>query len=253
MGDETKDGDRDSVGPLTGSVRLARFLAACGIGSRRRCEEIIGEGRVVVNGETVSTPAVNVDVQGDDICLDGRRIRPCRTVYYLLNKPCGYTCTVKDPHASRVVYELLPTDERLFTVGRLDRESEGLLIITNDGDFSQRLAHPRYQVAKVYAVTVDKRVGDAELQGMIKGIHNAGEFLHAEKAWRTTNQREDELTMQIREGRKREVRRLCEHFGYRVQRLVRIQYGGIHLEGLASGSWRELSKDEIESLLAVAR
>lgn len=230
------------------SVRLQKFLAEAGVASRRASEEIIQSGRVGVNGETVRLLGTKVDPVHDEVTVDGKPVRTRRKIYVALNKPPGCVCSHKDEHERRTIYELLPKEwTNLYSVGRLDYASEGLLFLTNDGEFSLRLTHPRYGVRKKYLVTVDDRVSPEILQRFTKGVWHEGEMLKAEKA-RTVSSSVVEL--ELAEGKNREVRRMFESQGLRVKRLQRIQIGRIKLGELRPGKWRTLTEPEIKSLLA---
>lgn len=234
-------------------MRLARFLAAGGVASRRACEDLIREGRVQVNGERVGTPACNVHPDKDDVRLDGRRIRPTRHAYLLLHKPRGYVCSANDPHATRLIYELLPDRlGRLFTVGRLDRDSEGLILVTNDGDFAQLMQHPRHRVPKTYKVMLTKPVPQAVVEAMRRGIVDRGERLQPTSVRHKNPSRRQELMIVLNEGRNREIRRLCLHFELSVRRLIRVSIGDIRLQGLSAGRWRRLTPGELRGLHALA-
>ncbi len=230
----------------TAPVRLARFLAAGGLASRRACEDIIRAGRVSVNGQTVTTPACTVVPDRDRVLCDGHAVCPQKAVCLLLNKPVGYTCSARDDHAERLVYELVPKHlGRLFSVGRLDRDSEGLILLTNDGDLAQRLAHPSGGIRKVYHVDVRGRVDAETLDALRRGIVDDGEFL---KPISVTLRRpvggRVGLAMTLQEGRKREVRRLCAAQGLAVLRLRRVAFGPLRLGNLPAGAWRELTARE---------
>ena len=240
----------DSQPAGTAPVRLARYLAAGGIASRRACESLILAGRVRVNGTLVPTPAYNVIPGRDQVECDGVVVAWARPLYLMLNKPVGYTCSARDEHATRLVHELIPPAlGRLFTVGRLDRDSEGLLLLTNDGDLAQHLAHPSGAVGKIYQVEVRGTVSPTQLQRLRAGLWDEGEFLCPQaveeagsKAGRTC------LRVQLQEGRKREIRRLCRAVGLPVQRLQRLSLGPLELGDLPTGAWRELSPPEVEVL-----
>jgi len=230
-------------------MRIARFLALCGLGSRRACEEIVRDGQVRVNGTVVTSPAINVNTRSDCVTHRGRRLRIPRFHYFVLNKPRGYTCSARDSHADRLILELLPQDKgHLFSVGRLDRESEGLLIVTNDGELAQHLAHPRYGIRKTYRVTVDRIPEPGTLRALCAGIRDEGELLKADRAEfpRRTPGRVIKLTLS--QGHKREIRRLCSHFGLGVERLVRVRIGPVGLKGVSTGHWRHLSEVELAGL-----
>jgi len=234
---------------------LARFLASGGVGSRRACEELIRTGRVTVNREQVESPARNVDPTLDDIRLDGRPVRPAAVHYLLLHKPRGVTCSVRDVHAKRLVTELLPARlGRLFPVGRLDRDSEGALICTNDGAFADRLMHPRYGIEKTYRVHVRGPLTPGVTKQFRRGIRDGEELLRVRRATLLNrNSLGGVLELVLTEGRKREIRRLCAGLGLRVVRLVRTAVGTVRLGGLPPGKWRHLRPQEIEQLLAAAR
>lgn len=232
-------------------VRLAKFMASAGVGSRRRCEEMILEGRITVNGQPVLTPAMNVDPRRDVVKFEGRVLEaPVEHVYVMLNKPAGYTCSAKDEHAQQLVYELLPEHlGRLFTIGRLDRETEGLLLLTNDGEMAQKLTHPSFQVEKKYIAECEGIFTDRAKYAMLDGIMDDGELLRAK---RVTKLRAHEDTFMLEvvltEGKKREVRRLCACVGIPVLRLARVEFAGLQLGNLPTGAWRPLDDFELRLL-----
>lgn len=233
------------------SVRLAKFLAAAGVASRRNCEVLIQEGRVMVNGVAVTTPAFNVDPQQDQVTLDGKKVNPLNTgrVYLMLNKPAGYTCSAKDDHAKQLVFQLIPAKfGRLFTVGRLDRDSEGLLIVTNDGDYAHQLMHPSRQVTKRYYVECGGQFTTSMRRMMMEGMYDNGEFLRALNVEERSVQRGHcALIFTLGDGRKREVRRLCKDVGLEVRLLRRISVGSLELDpALPPGGWRLLSQQELQ-------
>lgn len=233
-------------------VRLQKFLADAGVASRRAAEAIIVEGRVRVNGQIVAELGVRVDPAKDRVLVDGRPVRARKKLYIALHKPRGYTCTRKDPHAERVVGELLPAEwNDLYPVGRLDRESEGLLFLTNDGEFCLRLTHPRYGVRKHYLATVSGRAEPAMLERFRRGVWSEGERLRIEGGKiLSANQAGSLVELELGEGRYREVRRLFGSEGLEVTRLVRTQIGPIKLGELRPGRWRTLTPAELKTLLA---
>lgn len=240
-----------------GPMRLARFLAAAGIASRRHAEELIRAGRVTVNGAVVATPACVVEAGRDRVTFDGREIGlPARPpLCLMLNKPPGYTCSAADPHAGRLIGELLPADAgRLFSIGRLDRDSEGLILCTNDGELAQLLMHPRHGIPKTYLVWVEGRIRDQACDLFRSGVHNNGEFLRAESV-RIVNRTAAATVLELVlcEGRKREIRRMCAAAGMTVLRLQRIRIGTLALGDLESGRWRALTPAEIAGLRAAAQ
>ena len=233
-------------------MRLQKFLAEAGIASRRASEEIIVAGRVAINGKTVRTLGTKVHPAHDRVEVDGRTIKPRRKLYIALNKPPGFLCTRKDPMDRRAIGDLLPREwQHLSSVGRLDRDSEGLIFVTNDGEFSLHLTHPRYGVRKIYRATIGGRVEPPTLQKFLAGVEDEGELLKAQKARLiSANNSHSVVELELAEGRNREVRRLFESQDLEVTRLQRIQIGRIKLGELPVGKWRTLTEPEIKSLLA---
>lgn len=233
-------------------MRLQKFLAESGVASRRASEAIILEGRVSVNGRPVRTLGTKIDPGHDRIELDGQPLKSRRKIYIAVNKPPGFLCTRKDPLNRNTVFDLLPPEwAHLVSVGRLDRDSEGLLFLTNDGDFVLRLTHPRYGVRKIYQAAVEGKVHPAMLKRFTQGIEDDGETLKAEKA-RTISATNSKsvVELELAEGRNREVRRLFASQELNVIKLQRIQIGRIKLGELPVGKWRTLTDTEIKSLLA---
>lgn len=225
--------------------RLQKVLARAGIGSRRVCEQLIEDQRVTVNGD----PAVlgrRVDVDSDLVALDGVPIgvKP-GLVYYLLNKPAGVICTAQDPQGRSTVVELVPSDTRVFPVGRLDLDTEGLLILTNDGDLTHRLTHPSFGVDKEYLAHVEGTPSRGALRRLREGV----ELDDGPTAPARASLLEPSLVrLVIHEGRKRQVRRMCEAVGHPVKRLVRTRIGPLVDRSLVPGDWRELTQAEVREL-----
>lgn len=238
--------------PKAGPVRLQKFLADAGLASRRAGEQLILAGRVAVNGEVVRELGTKVDAARDRVTLDRQPVRARRKVHLAFHKPRGYVCSRADEHGRPTIHDLLPAEfQELHSVGRLDFNSEGLIFLTNDGDFTLRLTHPRYGVRKLYVATVSGRVTPEMLVQLTGGVYSEGERLQAEQARLLnpgSNRSIVELT--LAEGRKREVRRMFETLGLSVQRLVRTQIGGVTLAGLKLGRWRPLTSPEISALLS---
>jgi 23S rRNA pseudouridine2605 synthase len=232
--------------------RLQKFLAEAGVASRRAGERIILEGRVSVNGHPVIELGAKVDPLHDHVTVDGKAVRAKRKIYLALNKPRGLVCSRKDELGRPTIYELLPKEwGHLHSVGRLDFNSEGLLFLTNDGDFSLHLTHPRYGVQKVYVATIDGRVEPEMVRRCTQGIEYQGERLKAEKARLVSSSRSQSVVeLVLAEGKYREVRRLFEAQGCTVTRLQRIQVGKIKVGQLRPGRWRTLTPTEIKSLLS---
>ena len=225
--------------------RLQKVLAQRGYGSRRVCEELIEAGRVTVNGE-VAVLGRRIDPEHDLVEVDGRYVgvRP-DLIYYLLNKPTAVVTTAKDPQGRRTVVDLVPAEPRVFPVGRLDYDTEGLLLLTNDGELTNRLTHPRYGVEKEYLAEVEGIVSPGSLRRLREGI----ELDDGMTAPATVSQPDrGVLRIAIHEGRNRQVRRMCEAVGHPVVRLVRVRIGPITDRRLPPGSWRALTADELKSL-----
>lgn len=232
-------------------ARLQKFLADAGVASRRASERIILEGRVAVNGRTVRELGTKVTPRQDRVTVDGKPVEPKRRLYVALHKPRGYACTRKDELGRPLIGELLPKEwANLYSVGRLDFNSEGLIFLTNDGDFSLRLTHPRYGVRKKYRVSVVGPVTPDTLAQLTRGVFSAGERLKAERAKLLAGGGAgSEVELELAEGKNREVRRMFETLGLIVKRLVRVQIGKIKLGQLKPGRWRTLTEAEIKSLL----
>jgi len=238
-----------------GKVRLNHFLAMSGVASRRGADELIVGGRVEVNGELVTELGFRVDAQHDDVRFDGRRLQPEKPVYVLFNKPKGVVCTNAKHEQKKRVIDFLPTVKgRLFTVGRLDLDSEGLIILTNDGEFALEMTHPRYGVQKLYAVMVRGRVEPEDLKKVRGGVWLAeGPTSGFDiKIERTTRDR-TYLKVSMREGKNREIRRVFAKLGYPVINLKRIRIGALNLHGLGDAEWRFLQKHEVDELRRTAR
>jgi len=233
-------------------VRLQKFLADAGVASRRASEQIILEGRVAVNGQAVTALGSKVNPAHDKVTVDGQSLRPKRKLYIALNKPPGYICTRRDPESRKIISELLPAEwSNLVSVGRLDCASEGLIFLTNDGDFCLKLTHPRYGIRKKYRVTIEGRVDQELTDRLVKGMVHDGEKLKAERARiLATNNSTTLMEIELAEGKYRELRRMFEVLGRIVVKLVRVQVGPIKLGELRVGRWRTLTAAEIKSLLA---
>ncbi len=232
-------------------IRLQKFLADAGVASRRAAEQIILEGRVKVNDSVVRVLGSKVDPARDEVTVDGKLVKAHKKHYIVLHKPRGCVCSKVDEHDRMTVYELLPKEWQIVnSVGRLDFASEGLLFLTNDGDFALKLTHPRYGVRKRYVVTVEGKVDGDVLDRFTNGIFHDGEKLKAERAWLlTANKSESVVELELAEGKNREVRRLFESQGFLVRRLVRTQIGKVKLAELKPGKWRTLTPTEIKTLL----
>ncbi len=231
--------------PADRSEKLHKVLARVGYGSRRTCESIIAEGRVEVNGELAQI-GVRVNHDFDEVTVDGVviGIRP-DLVYVLLNKPAGYISSVSDPQGRRTVLDLVPVEKRIFPVGRLDLESEGLLVLTNDGDLTNLITHPSHGVEKEYLVHVDWAISDKAIARLRNGVALEDGLTAPAKVGRVAP---DAIRITIHEGRNRQIRRMCESLGYRVVRLVRTRIGPIRDTSLRPGEWRRLTAGEVVAL-----
>jgi 23S rRNA pseudouridine2605 synthase len=223
--------------------RLSKTLAACGIASRRACEELIFAGKVKVNGQVIYLPQTLVSLKNDTIVVDGKPISgEEKKVYYLLNKPKGYICTNKRPGTKKIVLDLFPaSSERLFTIGRLDRDTTGLLLVTNDGHFAQKVIHPSSNIQKEYLVKTVEEITHEHLISVNEGTLIEGIWI---KPLRVIKVRKGTLKVIVMEGKKREVRQLVEKAGLEIVELERIRLGGLPLGAIPQGKWRELSDQE---------
>ncbi len=229
-------------------MRLNAYLARAGVASRRRADELIKAGRVLVNGEPGQ---LNTFVAARDrVEVDGRRVTAQRLAYLLLHKPAGVVTTARDPEGRRTVVDFVPRDPRVVPVGRLDVDTTGALLLTNDGPLAHRLAHPRYGVEKVYEARVEGDPGDAVLQQLRDGVELEDGRSAPARARRLGAGR---VELTIHEGRNRQVRRMLEAVGHPVVHLHRSAYAGLTLEGLEPGEWRELSAAEVAALSSAVR
>jgi 23S rRNA pseudouridine2605 synthase len=226
-------------------VRLARFLAHSGVASRRASEGLVREGRVTVDGDLVTDPARSVDA-GSEVVVDGRVVEFEPREVHVLNKPLGVVSTAQDTHGRRTVVELVRSPRRLYPVGRLDADTTGLLLLTNDGELAERLTHPRYGVEKLYRARVEPaRVPDSSLEALRSGVPLDDGPTSPARARRLGK---GVVEIAIREGRKRQVRRMLEAVGHRVVSLERVAFGPLRLGSLEPGESRLLSDSEVESL-----
>ncbi len=229
--------------------RLHKFLAHCGVASRRKAEEIILEGRVAINGEIVAELGVKVDPGTDFITVDGKTVHEENKVYLLMHKPKGYTTTAEDEYGRSTVLDLVPSEitQRVYPAGRLDRDSEGLIVLTNDGDLSFYLTHPSQGVRKVYEVTVEGRIEDAKISELLaKGVR-IGPVLVKPSFCKISRRSKERTTLKIgvSEGVNREVRRLFAILGHEVKRLIRLEVGPFSLKGISKGKCRRLTREEL--------
>jgi 23S rRNA pseudouridine2605 synthase len=230
-------------------MRLAKYLAHAGVASRRAAEDLIREGRVSVAGEIVTDPACDVD-DASDVRFDGDRVAPESLEVHMLNKPAGVVSTARDTHGRPTVIELVPSGRRLYPVGRLDADTTGLILLTNDGELANMLMHPRYEVAKTYRADVGRAVPEHALRRLREGVE-LDDGPTAPAKVRQVERGVLELT--IHEGRKHQVKRMLEAVGYPVQELTRVAFGPLRLGDLPPGKHRRLTAAEIERLRSSAR
>ena len=228
------------------TMRLVKFLSRCGTVSRRGAGDLVLAGRVAVNGTVTLNPGLQVS-EMDTVTVDGKpAAQEDRKYYIMLNRPRGYTCSADDRYAEHLALELIDLPVRLFSAGRLDRESEGLILFSNDGDFIERLTHPRHAVRKRYVVTVSKPFTDADIRRLTSGIVDDGDRLAA-LAVRKLDEKRYMFT--LGEGKKREIRRMVAALGAKTLRLKRIAVGNLTLGPLPAGKWRELTPEERDQAL----
>ena len=232
------------------NVRLQVLLARCGLGSRRACEDFITTGRVSIDGEVVTQLGAKVDVSTQKVEVDGESIRPDRAVCYMLNKPKGMLCTNSDPSGRARVVDLFPTSAgRLFPIGRLDENSVGLLLVTNDGDLGHQLAHPKFKVPKIYEVQVAGRPTREIMLQLRQGMYFSDGRFKVDNAKITgTRGKSTILEVTLSEGRNREIRRLFSRVGHKVMKLERVAFGPLRLRGVTVGKFRQLSREEMKLL-----
>ncbi len=233
-------------------MRLNKYLAACGVASRRDCDELIKQGRVKVNG-AVASLGMEAD-EGDEVTVDGNKVVLKKNEYYILNKPKGYLSTVSDDKGRRTVLDLLPSNVgRIYPVGRLDYDSEGLLILTTDGELAQRLTHPSNEVPKTYLVKIEGTATEATLNPIRSGVEIDGGYVTKKcKAHIVeTNKDYTKIHITITEGKNREIRKMFAAIGREVTLLKRIKVGELTLRGLNRGAYRKLTKQEVAYLMSL--
>ncbi len=228
-------------------TRLNKFIADCGITSRRKAEELILQGRVTVNRKTITQLAFNIDVETDEVSVDGEKIKPANHVYYLLNKPKGVVTTTDDDKKRMTVTDLIKSKQKLFPIGRLDYNTTGVLILTNDGDFAQKLIHPRNNIIREYEVKLDKELAPEHEAALLKGVFidgTRGKFI-AIKYGKKKDRKN--ITVQCTEGRNHFVKKMFTTINYTVEKLHRNSFAGI-VPDIPVGSFRKLTPDEIKKL-----
>lgn len=232
-------------------MRLNKFLSNSGLASRRKCDQLIEEGKVFVNGKQVTELGSQINEKKDKVTVEGKTITlPSSFVYIKLNKPKGYACTAQDEKGRKTIYDLIDSEERLFSIGRLDYDTEGLILLTNDGDFANKVAHPKFNIDKEYRVTVEGEIKESEMAVMRKGVVVDGQrmpssivnFISYENGY-------TKLSVIIDEGQNRQIRRMFEAIGKTIKLLKRVRIGQVRLGGLRRGDYKDLTEVELNSLV----
>jgi 23S rRNA pseudouridine2605 synthase len=239
---------------MSNPIRINKLLSQLGIASRRKADEMIAQGRVSVNNKTLSMPGFMVDAKTDSVCIDGKNVGAkinCNHEYIMLNKPQGHITTLRDTHQRRTVMDIVPKLKGLFPVGRLDKDTTGLLILTNDGELSHRLMHPSYEIEKAYEVKIAGAIKRPDIKRIEEGVGIGDEKPSCLKVINVLNGKgETVIRVSMHEGRKRQIRRTFEALGYKVKALQRVVYAGLKLD-IKEGSYRQLTNFEILKLKKV--
>jgi 23S rRNA pseudouridine2605 synthase len=235
--------------PVTTTIRLNRFIANSGVCSRRDADEHIKNGLITVNGKLITDMGTKVTYD-DDVRLKNKRLSAEKKVYILLNKPKDYVTTVEDPHAEHTVLELLGDDcpERIYPVGRLDKATTGVLLLTNDGDLTTKLTHPKYKRKKIYHVHLDQPVTKNDLFKLTEGIELDGEIVAADAVAYADTEDKSQIGIELHSGQNRVIRRIFETIGYKVKKLDRVYFAGLTKKNLKRGKWRFLTDKEVSML-----
>lgn len=237
--------DDKNISSDTAPVKLVKYISSCGIASRRNSFDLIKFGKVSVNGAVINEPSYLVNPT-DKITVNADKVSPQNFIYVMLNKPQGYACTNSDPYADKKAIDLINCPYRLFSAGRLDKDSEGLLIFTNDGNYADKLIHPRNCILKRYEVFTSDRIPESKLKELLVGIIDECETLKAYDIKQISNK---EYIFTLNEGKKREIRRMIRYSGTRVVSLVRISIGSLKLGNLKTGEWKYMTHQDIENSL----
>lgn len=225
------------------TIKISKYLSQAGIASRREGETLVKQGLVSVNGKKIANPAVRIDPEKDKVAYRGKILAIENKVYYLLNKPLGYTCTAQDPHAKKLIVALVPKEPKVWPVGRLDKMTSGLIVMTNDGDLTLKLTHPRYEMEKEYELSANHSLSAAEIKTIQKGVSLEDGFIRPDRFEQIGPNR---YRITIHSGKKRVVRRIIEKIGKSVAKLERIRAASLVLGDLPAGKWRHLSEKEIQ-------
>lgn len=236
------------------NFRLNKFLSHCGVASRRTADELIEQGRVEINGRVVTELGTRIDPEKDTVAVDGEKIRlPEKYTYVVLNKPKDTITTVKDERGRQTVMDLVPVRGRFYPVGRLDRNSTGVLILTNDGELAHRLMHPRFEVEKAYFVRLDKSLDEKDRMKLLRGVKIGRKPAKAEEVTLIEKSKRTEVGVVLHEGRNRQIRKMFELLDYDVKALDRVAYAGLTCQGMKRGDWRHLTKKEVAELKAMVK
>ena len=228
-------------------IRLQKYLASCGIASRRKCEQYISEGRVTVDGHIVKEQGLKIDPDINIVSFDGRNVKTEKKYWIMLNKPPKYICSNQDPSGKPSFLELIPDNlGRMYAVGRLDYMSEGLLLVTNDGQIAYRLSHPKYEIQRVYEVKTVEKLTPEKISQMLKGVKSKNEILRILKIDENSKVKEHSYLITLEEGKNRHIRRMMAELGIHIIYLKRIALGPIKLGRIKQGEWRFLTHNEIE-------
>ena len=232
-------------------MRINKYLALCGVASRRKSEQFVKEGKVFVNGKVVENLATDINLKKDKVQLEGKDIvLPSNYVYYKLNKPKGYLCTKQDDRGRKTIFELIKSDKRLFSIGRLDYDTEGLILLTNDGDLAQKISHPSHETEKEYIVKIEGEIKESEMAILRAGVVENGIRMPKAKVTFIENVNgNSRLSVIIHEGQNRQIRRMFEAIGREIILLKRIRIGNIKLGGLKRGDYKQLNDYELYDLL----
>ncbi len=236
------------------SVRLNKFLSGAGIASRRKADDLITEGRVLVNGTIISNLGAKIDPSHDRVFVDGKQVSTLsqKLVYIVLNKPKDAITTASDERGRTTVMDYVRTRDRIYPIGRLDRNTTGVLLLTNDGEFANRMMHPKHEIEKAYRVTLDRSVQREDIDKLSRGIRLREGMTDRAAVYPVPGTKNRELGIVIHEGRNRQIHRMFEALGYVVVKLDRVAYAGITYDGLPRGRWRHLTRTEVLALTSLA-
>lgn len=244
---------QETKGEETKLVRLNKFISNAGITARRKADELIFTGRVTVNMQTVTEPGTKINPEKDTVKVDGEKVKPqSELIYVVLFKPRGYVTTTHDDKNRPTVMDLIGLNTRLYPIGRLDYDTDGVLLLTNDGEFANMMMHPRHKVFKTYFAKLDKPIEEPDIKKLREGIIIDGKPTSRAKVRVIPNTDDMNIWISIHEGRNRQVRRMLESIGFTVQRLKRVEYARIGLEGLKPGEWRYLTPEELDQARKLA-